>query len=126
MESYVTFNKEISSEMFCSVMTCFHHHLPCTGVIVQLKNAFKGPQTSDARSNASNANASKLASPMIMDGLAKGLGSPMTPATEGVKTQQKKMQKIADKMDKFKRHKAGGMKLDLSKKKGKFKFYNFL
>ena len=34
MEAYIHINTEISSEMFCSVMSCFHHFLPCTGVIL--------------------------------------------------------------------------------------------
>jgi hypothetical protein len=119
MESYVNFNKEVSSEMFCSVMTCFHHHLPCTGVIVQLKNAFRGPQVSDQKSNASNTNHSLLASPGLMRSVEKHLGSPMTPANESLLMKEKKMQKLASKMESFKAKKGGGVKLNLAKKTGK-------
>lgn len=60
---------------------------------------------------------------MLMDRLAKGLGSPMTPCTDSVRQQQKKMQQVASRIDKYKAKKAGGItlnKLDMKKKNGNF------
>ena len=30
LEQYMHINKEISSELFCSIISCLHHYQPCT------------------------------------------------------------------------------------------------
>lgn len=34
LEDYIKINKQVSSEMFCSVMSCLHYYLPCTTTIL--------------------------------------------------------------------------------------------
>jgi len=102
LKTYSHINKEISSEMFCSVMTCFHHYLPCTGVVMQLKNAFKSHNQSTG-GQALNSPMLHIASPLMMNSVAKYVASPQSAAAyKDKETNLKNIAQVQNKIDKWK------------------------